>query len=164
MPDTKAMALPTRFFHGSHDPFEPDFLLAPRGAAYEADWKSTDFYAALERHRPADRLAHAQAVFLVGDPDDVDLAGGSTEWCLEVEPVGAVTRHDLNWGSEVSSLVSDGHDIDSRPVREAAEAYWRGDRHPDESVWEYLCAGARVLRCEPWETFDIDQGPSAPGR
>jgi len=151
---------PARFFHGSHDPFDPGFVLTPRGEAYEAAWKDTAFYAALERWRPAGCRAHKDAVFLVGAVDDIDLAGGSTEWCLEVAPEGPVTRHDLNWSSEVSGLVDDGHPVDGPAVRRAAEAYWAGTPHPDENVWEYLAASATVVRCEPYETFDI--GDAAP--
>lgn len=153
---------PKRFYHGSADPIEVGTVLVPRGAAYEADWSRTDFYPALERWRPADRLAHRDAVFLVGDVDDIDLAGGSTDWCLEVEPVGQVTRHDLNWSSRISCLIGDGHSLDSDEVRAAAASYWAGEEHPDESVWEYLVTGARVTRCEPYEDFEVGGTTPAP--
>ena len=152
MPDAP---IPARLYHGSATPFEPGFVLTPRGEEYEENWGGTDFYAALERWRPDGATAHRDAVFLVGDPDDVDLAGGSTDWCLEVEPTGPVTRHDINWGSEISCLRGDGKGIEDPEVRRAALAYWAGEAHPNESVWEYLAPGARVLSCEPWETFGM---------
>ncbi len=93
---------------------------------------------------------------MVGAADDIELAGGSTEWCLDVEPLGPVSRHDLNWGSEVSCLVSDGKPVDGPEVREAALAYWSGRPHHSESVWEYLTPAARVLACGPWETYGMD--------
>lgn len=151
--------IPTRLYHGSYAPFEPGFVLTAR-PGYEEAWGGTDFYAALERWRPEGCLPHRGAVFMVADPNEIDLAGGATEWCLEVEPEGRVSRHDLNWGSEVSCLVSDGHAVDSPEVRAAAEAYWRGDRSPNEVVWEYLAPSARVVRCEPYETFGLDGSPS----
>ncbi len=150
-------ALPPLLYHGSDAAFEPGFVLAPR-PAYAQSWGGTDFYAALERWRPAGCLPHREAVFMVADPDEIDLAGGATDWCLEVEPDGPVSRHDLNWGSAVSCLVSDGHGIGSDAVREAAQAYWRGDPSPNETVWEYLAPSARVVRCEPWETFGMEDG------
>lgn len=141
------------FYHGSAVGIEPGVVLRPRGEAYVADWGATDFHDALERWRPEGKLAHRDAVFMVGDVDDIDLAGGATDWCLEVTPVGEVTRHDLNWSSAISCLVGDGYAVDSPEVRAAAESYWRGDPHPDESVWEFMAAGAVVVRCEPYETF-----------
>lgn len=150
----------TRFFHGSSLPIDPGVTLSPRRDAYHRDWSGTDFYAALERWRPEGALAHRAAVFMVSEIDDIDLAGGSTEWCLEVQPIGEVTRHDLNWSSLISCLVSEGHGIESAEVRAAAEAYWSGRPSEDENVWEYLVAEAVVLRCEPYETFDLSgRGP-----
>jgi len=153
-------SLPDRFFHGSSEPFEPGFALEPRGDAYAAAWGATDFHDALERWRPPDRLAHRHAVFLTGSVDDVEIAGGSTEWCLEVAPEGPVSRHDLNWGSAVSRLVSEGRPADGPEVEAAARAYWAGMPHPDESVWEYLSPRAVVLRCGPYEAFDADPAPA----
>lgn len=143
------------FFHGSGAELTEGLVLRPRGEAYEADWAATDFYAALERWRPPECLAHRDAVFMVAEIDDIDLAGGSTDWCAEVVPIGPVTRHDLNWSSRISCLVSEGHGIESAEVRSAAEAYWSGLASPDESVWEYMAPAARVLRCEPYDTFDL---------
>lgn len=142
------------YYHGSFGSFPRGTVLHGRGAAYAADWQHTDFYAILEAHRPADHLAHQDAVFMVGAVDDVDLAGGHTAFCLEVQPEGAVTKHDLNWSSEISCLLSDGHAPDSPEVIAAAQAYWQGVTHPNESVWEYLAPAFIVLRCEPYDDFD----------
>lgn len=140
-----------RYFHGSRTAFETGFALSGRGDGYARDWGETDFYAVLERWRPVGAIAHAEAVFMVGDPDEVDLAGGATEWCLELAPCGQLDRHDMNWSSEISCLMSEGHAVDSPEVRRAAQAYWAGEPHRDENLWEYLARSAVVLACEPWE-------------
>jgi hypothetical protein len=148
----------TRYFHGSNEQLEVGYVMKGRGDAYEADWKHTDFYAVLERHRPPEKLAHRDGVFMVADPDDVDLAGGGTEWLFELKPAGRVSRHDVNWSSEISCLLSDGSSEESDAVRQAALNYWTGVPHADESVWEYLVAEAEILRVEPFETFQMS-GP-----
>jgi hypothetical protein len=56
----------------------------------------------------------------------------------------------MNWGSEISMLVSDGYDIDSDEIRYAAEQYWAGNPHTNESVWEYLTPAARIVKVEPY--------------
>lgn len=87
---------------------------------------------------------------MVGDPDDIDLAGGGTEWVFTVIPLGPVQRHDLNWSSEISMLISDGYAIDSPEVQIAAERYWAGVPHTDEQVWEYLTPAAKIIAVEPY--------------
>lgn len=141
----------TTYFHGSAVPFEPGATLAPRGGAYEADWSGTDFYAALERWRPPGLLAHRDAVFLLASEDEIELAGGATDWALEVEPLGPVTRHDLNWSAEVAALVGAGAAHDDPAVARAASAYWSGRPHPSESLWEHLAPAARVLACAAFD-------------
>lgn len=124
-------------------------VLTPRDS-YEADWSGTSFYAALEKYRPQHMLSHKAAVFMCSDPDDVDLAGGGTEWLFTVEPIGRIERHDLNWGSEISMLIDDGYSIDSPEVKRAADNYWAGTPHTNEQVWEYLTPKARILQVEEY--------------
>ena len=137
------------FFHGSMTRLPVGTVLTPR-TDYEQDWSNTDFYAALEHYRPAGQLAHRDAVFMCDNEDDVDLAGGGTEWLFTVVPQGKVERHDLNWGSEVSMLISDGYGIDSAEVKRAAENYWAGVPHTDEQVWEYLTPSAKIIAVEAY--------------
>ncbi len=145
-----------RFFHGSNDEIKVGSIWVGQGDAYEANWSSANFYAALEKYRPSGFIAHKDAVFMVGHPDDIDLAGGGTEWACELKPLAPVSKHDLNWSSEISCLLGDGFQLDSHEVRQAAENYWSGLPHPNESVWEYLTAKAQVIRVEPYETFELN--------
>jgi hypothetical protein len=140
--------MPQRFYHGSGTELPVGTVLTARGAAYEADWIHTDFYEVLERYRPANMLAHKDAVFMCDNPDDVDNAGGSTDWLFTVEPLGQVQRHDLNWSSEISLLLSDEAENSSswqlqRKLQKAAENYWNGVPHHSENVWEYLTPSAK---------------------
>lgn len=146
----RASDLSTTYYHGSMDHLPVGTVLKSRGADYEQDWAHTDFYSALEKYRPSHILSHSQAVFMVADPDDVDLAGGGTEWLFTVKPLGPVSKHDVNWSSEISMLTGDGHDVDSPEVQKAAENYWAGVPHPNESVWEYLTPSAEILKVEEY--------------
>lgn len=137
------------YYHGSMEELPIGTILTPRDN-YEAAWGNTSFYAALEHYRPHHILGHRQAVFMCDNPDDVDLAGGGTEWLFTVEPQGKIERHDLNWGSEISMLIDDGYDINSHEVANAAKNYWDGVPHTDEQVWEYLTPAAKIIAVEPY--------------
>ena len=137
------------FYHGSMKELPVGTVLTPRDD-YENDWQGTDFYNALERHRPSNMMSHKQSVFMCSSDEDVDLAGGGTEWLFTVKPNGPVQKHDMNWSSEISMLVGDGYDIDSPEVQQAAENYWTGVPHDNEQVWEFLTPSATILTVEEY--------------
>lgn len=141
-----------RYFHGSMAQLDSGDTLTPR-SNYAENWGETSFYLALEHHRPEGMRGHKDAVFMCGDPDDVDLAGGGTEWMFEVIPSGSVNKHDLNWSSEVSRLISDGFDMFSPEVALAAANYWDGIPNPNESVWEYTADSALIIKVDTFERF-----------
>lgn len=132
------------------------FILRGRGAAYATSWGDTDFFKILEAQRPSHCLAHTDAVFAVGHPNDIDLAGSGTEWAFELEPIGPVTQHDLNWSSEISMLLSDGYAPASAQVLSAAANYWAGLPHTNESVWEYLMKEAKIIQSCRYDDFELD--------
>jgi len=132
------------YYHGSSERLEIGTILLPRANEYEADWKDTDFYAILETYRPPEMLAHKDAVFLCDNEDDIDCAGGATDWLFTVVPTSdRIEKHDLNWGSEISGLV--GPEQDNQDIEQAAINYWAGIPHYNESVWEYLTPAARII-------------------
>ena len=145
-----------RLYHGSSTLLAFGAVLKWRGQAYVDDWQATDFYAVLEFFRPEHCIAHKDAVFMVSSPDDIDAAGGATEWCAEVKPLGTCSRHDLNWCSEISCLISDGQACTSVAVQTAAHAYWAGEPHGLEAacVWEYLARSMQILRCESFDSLE----------
>jgi len=133
------------YYHGSTIYLPVGTLLRP-GIDYEKHWASTDFYTALEHYRPTGKLAHKDAVFMCESEDDVDLCGGGTEWLFSVNPLGPVHKHDVNWSSEISCLISKGYSINSPEVESAASSYWNSMPHYNESVWEYLTPSATILK------------------
>jgi hypothetical protein len=145
----KLYELETTYYHGSNEELPVGTILTPRDD-YENDWSATDFYHPLEKYRPNNMLAHNQSVFMVTNDDDVDLAGGGTEWLFTVQPIGVVQKHDINWGSEISMLIGDGYNINSPEVKRAAKAYWAGEPHTNESVWEYLTPKAKIIAVEEY--------------
>ena len=141
--------LPETFYHGSMVELPVGTVLAARDN-YEENWSSTDFYHILEKYRPENMLSHKESVFMVGNDEDVDLAGGGTEFLFTVKPLGPIQKHDVNWSSEISMLVSDGYDIDSEGIKKAAMNYWNGVPHYNEQVWEYLTTKAEILTAEEY--------------
>jgi hypothetical protein len=137
-----------QYYHGSYEELPIGTVLRPRDEAYERDWQHTDFYSILEQYRPPEMLSHKNAVFMCDNPDDVDVAGGATEWLLIVVPLGKVERHDLNWSSEISMLVSSDDADNTVAIKQAAHNYWQGIPHHSETVWEYLTPSAQVVAVE----------------
>ena len=137
------------YYHGSYNPLEVGTILTPT-ENYEENWKDTDFYWPLEKYRPKNMLSHKESVFMVSDPDDVDLSGGATDYLLTIKPLGPIQKHDLNWSSEISMLVDQGYDIDSEEIKDAATNYWNGVPHYNESVWEFLTTKAKVVAVEEY--------------
>ena len=141
--------MPKRFYHGSMIKLPVGTILNPN-VNYEENWANTDFYAVLEKYRPKNMLSHKNSVFMCGSDEDVDLAGGGTEYLFIVEPIGEIERHDVNWSSEISMLISDGLEIDDPKVRDAAANYWNGTPHYNEQVWEYLTPFAKIVSVEKY--------------
>ena len=134
------------FYHGSYDKLEPGTVLTPKGKDYEAAWGGTGFYGALEKHRPPEQLAHKEGVFMVANPDDVDNAGGATDYIYAVVPMGEPQRHDMNWGTAISSLLDNGARRNDSEIKFAADQYWSGKPHPDgNSVWEFIAPRAKIV-------------------
>ena len=142
-----------KFYHGSHDQFEVGEILTPGEDEYEEGMENVEWYHVLHQHRPMESRQHSWSVFMTGNEDDIDVAGGSTDYVYEVEPIGDVERHDINWASEISYLLDAGHDHDSAEIAEAAANYWAGKPHHNEQVWEYLAPKARIVSVldEAWE-------------
>ena len=153
LPDDLTEEATQKYYHGSYDKLENGTILTPGGDDYEASWGGTSFYGPLEKFRPPEKLAHKEGVFMVGDIDDVDVAGGATEYIYIVEPIGDVQKHDLNWGSEISGLMDNGKKPNDKEVKQAADNYWNGVPHHNEQVWEYLAPRAKIVSVldEAWK-------------
>lgn len=136
------------FYHGSSAKLPVGTILTSGHDNYERNWADNNWYQALEKYRPPEYRPHSWSVFMVDNDNDLDNAGGGTEWVFTVEPIGQVSRHDLNWSSEISVLFDKGYDMFSDTIEEAALNYWNGVPHYNESVWEYLVPKARIISVE----------------
>lgn len=141
--------VPLVFYHGSTKFLPVGTILVP-SSDYELNWGRTGFYWILEKYRPSEMLAHKNSVFMVDKIDDIDLAGGGTDYIFTVEPIGKVERHDMNWSSEIDCLISDGFSVDSPEIIKAAKNYWNGIVHYNEQVWEYLTPSAKIVAVEDY--------------
>lgn len=137
-----------RFFHGSTVFLPIGTILRGRGDAYKAEWGHNSFYQILERYRPPNQIPHLEAVFMCDNDNDLDCAGGGTDWVFTLETLTSqVSKHDMNWSSAISAGQS--CDAPERLLAEYARNYWAGTPHPsDESLWEYLTPAARIIAVE----------------
>ena len=138
----------TILYHGSRKQFPDGFVLTPQndgyvsggGDEFSAGILETERF--LEGLRPADKLARHGSVFLVDNPDDIDFAGGYTDYIYKVQPIGEVQRSDMAWYSDLDVHF---HDIQSRT--QCAKNYWAGVPYTNapNSLWEYRTASARII-------------------
>lgn len=144
------------YYHGSSIILPLNTILVGRNIEYEKDWQNTDFYHILEQYRPANMLPHKNAVFMVDNIDDIDLAGGATDFIFTLKPLDIVQKHDINWSSEISLLkdyfVNNEISKDEfiHKSKQAAINYWDGIPHYNESVWEYLTSQAQIIKIEEY--------------
>ena len=140
------------YYHGSMDELPVGTILSPKDN-YEENWGDNNFYQILEKYRPSNMLAHMESVFMCDNPDDIDAAGGGTDYLFTVVPMGKVERHDMNWGSYIESMISDGVLKDDPKIINAANMYWKGvpvDSSIGETLWEYLTPHAKILAVEEY--------------
>lgn len=140
-----------KYYHGSSENLSVGTILTPGDDDYEDNWGSNLWFQALEYWRPNEYLPHKMSVFMVDNEDDIDNAGGGTDYIFTVRPIGDVQRHDMNWMSEIGGLLEDeGIDYGHDEIRELALNYWHGVPHTNESVWEYLAPEAVIVHSEPY--------------
>ena len=132
-------------------------ILTARGGGYCQPYDQI-----LEMFRPPGFIARKNAVYMVDHGDDICLCGGGLDHVFVVRPEQPVSRYDLNWTSEICSLLdtvammpSCREDADACLVH-AARSYWAGLPHPNESIWEYLAFSAEIV-CEIPEGECVDQ-------
>lgn len=146
----RAAATGKKYYHGSSDDLPVGTILSPGNDDYDENWGDNLWYKALEMYRPAQYRSHSESVFMVDNDDDIDNAGGGTEYVFTVVPNGPVQRHDMNWMSEIGGKLDDGADMNSDGIKQLVLNYWKGVPHPNESVWEYLTADATIVASEPY--------------
>jgi len=110
---------------------------------------------------------------MVDNLDDLDNAGAVTDWIYEVQPLGKVEVHDLNWSSEISSVLTlktsavrkelgialqqPGNKKLRQMLENIARNYWYGEAHHDENVWEYLTPKARIINTLGGDAQEINE-------
>ena len=125
------------------------------------DYCNEPYDRILEMFRPPEFIARPNAVYMVDNDEDIDLCGGLVDHVFVVKPEQPVSRHDLNWTSEICCLLDSvaiplcKEDADPYFV-DAARSYWAGLSHSDESVWEYLAPSAEIV-CEIPEGECVDR-------
>ena len=146
----RSQATGKSYYHGSMDDLPVGTILRPGNDDYEQNWGDNLWYKALEMYRPPKYRSHRESVFMVDNDEDVDAAGGGTDYLFTVKPLGEVQRHDMNWMSEIGGLLDDGVDMRDSKIKQMALNYWNGVPHPNESVWEYLAPEAVIVKTEPY--------------
>ena len=134
-----------KFYHGSEHNLPVGTILTSH-IDHEKNWGINEWYHVLKDNKPQNMISRTNAVFLVDNLDDVDLAGGSDHYIYEVLPIGTTEKHDINWISELEMLLEDEFENNQQQIIQAAKNYWNGVAHYNESVWEYLTLKAKIIK------------------
>ena len=132
----------SQFFHGSFDKLPNGTILTPR-LDYEKRWGNNAFYSQLEKYRPSGKLASKDSIFMCDNVDDIDLAGGATNYIYSVNPIGNVEKHDINWATEIDLALDS--EKGEEEIKKIANNYWNGVPHYNEQVWEYVVPKAEII-------------------
>lgn len=119
----EAHTTPITYYHGSDNYLPPRTVLHSRDD-YENHWKTLDSFSILEKYRPAKYLKHKDSVFMVKHDYEIDAAGGGTDYVFLLEPLGKIEKHDMAWGTLISSLLSKKISNDDTQIKQCAENYW----------------------------------------
>lgn len=101
--------------------------------------KSEESFSHIEEYRPEDKLSHRESLFMCHDPSDINDAGGSDEFLLQVNPRGEVQKHDMGW---LVNMPSGGNE---EKIRIMAENFWSGEPYSGDSLWIYMTTEAEVM-------------------
>ena len=136
------------------------------GSAYKARQTEGHFLRpielVMEASRPANTPSRMGAFFLVKTPDEIETAGGNTNFVYAVKPIGVYSKHHFGWMGRVYNAMvpfcrhraPDEEKDRAAPqllhLAEWADNYWEGIpyRAPagePPTVWEYLAPEIMVL-------------------
>lgn len=140
------------FLHGSPIQLPPGTILEPRGDGL-LDGDIEEF---LEKHRPADKPAREQSVYMVKDAKQLDNLALRTEHVYQVEPQGPVAAFDHAWVVALWRVFAEADSAGgfTRGLQKVAgryaDGYWSGAPsnfgRTDPPQWEYLTASARIIK------------------
>lgn len=137
----------TRFYHGSSIKLKAGTILSGRGEDYEKKWGNNIEYKILEDNRPDNFLSHKESVFMTDNIEDIDNAGGATDFLFTVKPLGPVEKHDMAWQSEILLAIQSGANL--KEIKGMANKYWEGVA-TENPVWEYLTRKAKIIKVEEY--------------
>ena len=115
-------------------------------------WGGNPFYEKLLFYKPSNRLGNHDSVFMCDNIDDIDNAGGATNYIYRVKPIGNMEKHDVNWMSEMDIALEEERSIDE--IKKIAYNYWNGVPHFNENVWEYVSPRAEIMELVDGDDFN----------
>lgn len=145
------------FLHSSDNKLPVGTTLLP-DSNYEDKWSDLTSYSVLEKFRPLQHRPQKESVFCVSNNEDLEYCGGGESFVFVVMSEGNVTKHDMNWATEISMLVGDNIPDDDPRYAKFAAHYWSGDSAEiigSEPVWEYMMDKAKILKVYDFDT-DVD--------
>ena len=136
------------YYHGSDKKFDIGFILQPQTDGYANLESEKEIEDLFEKYKPKDKISRKNCVYLVSDINNIDMAGGGTEYIYFVDPIGQIDKSDLTWYSEVYSLYTE--DTKESLLVPLIMNYWNGIQFKPKvnSLFEYRCKSAEIISIE----------------
>jgi hypothetical protein len=143
-------------YHGTRREFSIGEILKPQhdGYVHRTDEKPHQLLEhLLEKCRPDGKVSRSDAVFLIADPEEIDRAGGYTDHVYECEPIGPVSKCNLDWYGKAylvceHIILEDDPDYspddDLEIVHQYCLNYWNAVPS-DSAIYEYLTPQAKIV-------------------
>ena len=156
-----------KFYHGSPQPLA-------EGKVYRVrQWKASDqggvdkqVEDVLEKYRPKNAIPRYKAFYMTASKyKNMDEFGGVTDYVYQVEPVGRVEKHDLQWVNDLDVVLrrefldddTTSYSWHMPPIYASekeeteemlARNYWSGELYPFKPwrLIEYLTPSFRVIK------------------
>lgn len=144
---------PTIYYHGSRSALPVATILTAQSDGYVQGNSHFDEMeretherceTIIEHYRPSEAPSREMAVFLVTNPEEIDSAGGYTDYIYVVEPHGLVWKANLSWYSKLYIHCED-ETIDLDECARYARNYWAAAPCDRSDLFEYLVHAAKIV-------------------
>lgn len=133
-----------KFYHGTKTELNiGDYLEKDRDGYTEYD-EALSIERAFEVFKPENMISRKEALYVVGNTDDIDNVGAYDDFVYEVF-VDDCEKSDLSWYTELQLEMGDYYELDELTPKAILiiKNYWNGIPS-DNPVWEYRTYGFSV--------------------
>jgi len=133
-------------YHGSNKRMKLGTIITSRSDGYTSMESEREIEDLFEKYKPANKISRKNCVYMVSNPDDIDAAGGYSDYIYMVNPIGPIDKSDLSWYAEVDGLLHDKNK-NIKIIKSYINNYWTGVQYKtkEHSLFEYRANSAKII-------------------